>query len=171
MKADQVRTYIVERFPDLMVAENFGDIFFIYDPHGDLPPKRQMPFATIVVGDTYDSTSALATDGAFRLNIGLTKDTYLSLFGPVPTIRDENGVYATDYDYTVRDQLMPHPIYAGQHWACVVAPGVETFEALTPLLAEAYGFAARKDANWRARGRSGATGDNSGAVDGDPESR
>ncbi len=36
------------------------------------------------------------------------------------------------------DRLMPHPVYAGQSWACVLNPSTETFESSEPLLAVAY---------------------------------
>lgn len=133
------------------MAESSGDAFFGYDPDGDLPADRWLPFATIVTGDNYDSVSALSRPGAYRLNIGLTKATYSSWFGAAPTRRDEHGVLATGFDYSVRDQIMPHPIYASQHWVCVVNPGEATFGMIRPMLAEAYQFAVRKHANQRAR--------------------
>jgi hypothetical protein len=42
---------------------------------------------------------------------------------------------------------MPHPVYASQHWVCVVSPDEATLDAIRPLLAEAHEFAARKHAN------------------------
>lgn len=42
-------------------------------------------------------------------------------------------------DYTVLDQLLPHPVYAPQRWISVLNPSAATFETvLKPLLAEAY---------------------------------
>lgn len=47
---------------------------------------------------------------------------------------------------------MPHPHYASQYWVCVVSPSARTFdEEVRALLEEAYEFAARKQANRRAR--------------------
>ncbi|WP_406237909.1 DUF6194 family protein [Nocardia sp. NBC_01009] len=154
MDADEVKRYIGEKFEGVVVSGYLGDSFFIYDPNRDLPAKRQIPFATIVTGDNYDTVSALDHEDAYRLNISLTKDTFTAMFGQVPTRRDENGTLATDYDYAARDQLMPHPTYGAQHWVCVVNPSDETFDAIEPLLAEAYRFTARKHANWLARRRS-----------------
>jgi hypothetical protein len=48
------------------------------------------------------------------------------------------------YDFTVLDQLLPHPVYAPQSWVCVLNPSAETFERLRPLPAEAYGRVARR---------------------------
>ncbi len=129
------------------------DTFFIYDPDGDLPPERQMPFATIVTDDNYDRVSDLGRPGAYRLNIGVTKATYTALFGTPPTRRDEDGVLDTGFDYSVRDRLMPHPFYASQYWVCVVTPSEETLDTVRPMIAEAHEFAARKYANHQARQR------------------
>jgi len=125
------------------------DLFYLYDPAADLPPERQQPFATIVTGDHYEKVSNLDEPGAWRLNIGLTKATYTSLFGAVPTERDADWVLDSGHDYTARDTLMPHPFYASQHWVCIVSPADAT--PLLPLLQEAYDFAVRKHVNFQAR--------------------
>lgn len=151
MDAAALHDYIHDHFEGVNVAENAGDTFFIYDPDGDLPPERTFPFVTIVTGDHYDSVSALDQPGAYRLNIGLTKATYTGLFGTAPTDRDENGVLTTEFDYAATDSLMPHPIYASQHWVSIVTPSTASMETLKPLLDEAYEFAARKHTNQQAR--------------------
>lgn len=137
----------LKSFAGTRVMEAYGDTFFLYDPDGDLPPERRLPFATIVTGDNYERVSRLSEPGAYRLNIGLTKATYTAMFGAVPTERDEEGVLETGFDYAERDRVMPHPVYASQHWVCVVSPGEATLDAVRPLLAEAHAFAARKHAN------------------------
>jgi hypothetical protein len=151
MNANDMQRYICETFDGVNAMEASGDTFFIYDPDGDLPAKRQLPFATIVTGDRYDSVSHLSRLGAYRLNIGLTKATYSSLFGAAPTQRDERGVLETGSDYTTMDTVMPHPVYASQYWVSVVNPGEATMDAVRKLLAEAHGFAARKYANQQTR--------------------
>ena len=134
--------YICAAFDGVNAVEGYGDLFFLYDPDRDLPPERQLPFATIVTGDhDYDDFSDLDRPGAYRLNIGLTKATYATRFGAV----------TSPPDYAARDTLMPHPIYAAQHWVCVVDPGEATMATVETLLAEAHAFAARKHANYQAR--------------------
>ena len=63
-----------------------GDTFFIYDPDRALDPKQQFPFATIVTKDygEFDNASNLDRPGVFRLNVGVSKGTYRSLFGAQP---------------------------------------------------------------------------------------
>lgn len=138
-----MRRYISAEFDGIRVAEASGDSFFLYDPDGDLPPERQMPFATIVTGDHYDDVSKLDGRDAYRLNIGLTKATYTASFGDPPT------------DYAAENTLMPHPTYASQYWVCVVNPGEATLPTVRALLAEAHRYAARKYANYRRRAAAG----------------
>ncbi|NUS00290.1 MAG: hypothetical protein HOV67_34140 [Kribbellaceae bacterium] len=131
------------------VLEAQDDLFYLYDPAGDLPPERQQPFATIVTGDHYEKVSNLDEPGAWRLNLGLTKATYAELLGPVPTERDADWVLDSGHDYAARDVLMPHPFYASQHWVAIVSP--TDLDRLLPLIDEAYEFAVRKYSNQRAR--------------------
>jgi hypothetical protein len=78
--------------------------------------------------------SNLDRKGVFRLNIGLSSETYDSLF-------EAKGA---TYDFTQLDALMPHPVYGVNHWVCVLNPSVKTFETLKPLLAEAHARAAHR---------------------------
>lgn len=152
VNANELKRHLSETFDATNILENAGDTFFIYDPDRDLPPARQQPYVTIVTADNdYDHVSNLNEPNAYRLNIGLTKATYTSRFGTPPTTRDEHGMFDTGFDYTARDELMPHPAYASQYWVCVVNPSDATLDVLKPLLTEAHEFAARKYANHQAR--------------------
>ena len=151
MDAEDVRRYIVGTFDGIDVMTNEGDTFFVYDPLRNLPPERQQPFATIVTGDHYDTVSALDRPGAYRLNLGLTKQTYVARFGTPPTVRDEHSVLVSDVDYAAVDTLMPHPVYASQYWISIIEPSETNWPVVRGLLAEAHGFAARKHANHEAR--------------------
>lgn len=132
--------YICATFDGVNAVEGNADMFFLYDPDRDLPPERQMPFATIVTGDHYDDVSDLERPGTYRLNIGLTKAAYAARFAT-----------GTAPDYAAVDTLLPHPVYAAQHWVCVINPGEATLGTVETLLAEAYAFAARKHANQKNR--------------------
>jgi hypothetical protein len=151
MDASEMKRYICEEFDGLRVFDNAGDTFVLYDPDGDLPPERQIPFVTIVTDDRYDGVSGLGRPGAWRINIGLTKATYVAWFGAAPTRRDANGVLDTGFDHAAVDTVMPHPVYASHHWVCVVNPAEATLDTVRTMLAEAHGFAARKYANWARR--------------------
>jgi hypothetical protein len=107
-----------------------GNTFFFYDP------DHMIPFATLVTNDEYDQFSNLDRPGIFRLNIGVSKQTYESLFGPkTPHANPEEA----RYDFTALDRIIPHPVYGRQNWVCVLNPSEETFErSVKPLLSEAY---------------------------------
>ena len=120
-----------------------GDTFFIYDPQRNQDDHHRFPFATIVTKDygDFDCASNLNRPGVFRLNIGVGKETFHSLFGRQPAPPAETGVVDTGHDFTVLDQLLPHPVYAPQSWVCVLNPSDATFQEIRPLLAEAYNLA------------------------------
>lgn len=115
----------------------WGDSFFIYDPNRDLEETRRFPFATIVTQDygEFDNKSNLNRPGVFRLNIGVSKETFAKLFDP-----------SVAHDFTTLDRLMPHPEYGPNHFLCVLNPSDATFEAVKPLLREAYEIAVRRAA-------------------------
>jgi hypothetical protein len=81
----------------------------------------------------FDNASNLDRPGVFRLNIGVSKGTFATLFGA-----------KQNYDFTALDQVMPHPVYGKNHFVCVLNPSASTFEALKPQLAEAYEIAVKR---------------------------
>ena len=154
MDQDAIIQYVTDTFTGVEVVRptdgpGAGDTFFIYDPQHNLDPKRRFPFATIVTKDygDFDNASQLNRPNVFRLNIGVSRDTFRALFGPAPSAESD---HSTTYDFAALDRLMPHPVYAPQSWVCVLNPSPETFEAVKPLLAEAYSRAAARHARRQA---------------------
>ena len=156
--------YITDTFDgvDVVVASReagspevaWGDSFFSYDPGRDLPPDRRFPFATIVTKDyaDFDCASNLNRPSVFRLNVGVSKETYRSLFGAPPSRSGTDSDVESGYDFTALDQLLPHPVYGRMYWVCVLNPSAATFqEVVRPLLAEAYDLAVSKGARREAR--------------------
>lgn len=132
MNEASVTDYIMKTFPDVETTTNFGYTFFFYRS------DHMLPFATIASPDNeYESISNLNRPGVFRLNIGVSRETFQSLFGTAKV--DVSG-----YDFTALDVIMPHPDYSPQSFICVLSPSEETFERIRPLLAEAYDIAARR---------------------------
>jgi hypothetical protein len=101
----------------------WGDSFFTYD-------NEQLPFATIVVTDYpgFDTASDLNRPGVFRLNIAIGRTRFTELLG-YPPAAVPDGI-----DYTVTDQILPHPVYATQAWISILNPG----EHAKALLTEAH---------------------------------
>ena len=164
MDEASITQYITDTFDgvDVVVASRdagspeiaWGDTFFSYDPGRQLPPNRRFPFATIVTKDygDFDCASQLNRPGVFRLNIGVSKETYRSLFGPQPSPPPAGSVVETGHDFTALDQLLPHPVYAPMSWVCVLNPSAATFQAVRPLLAEAYQLTVGRNSKRETRG-------------------
>jgi hypothetical protein len=114
-----------------------GDTFFFTASQRDVDLTRRQPFATIVTKDygEFDNLSQLDRPGVFRLNIGVSRETFQSLFGYLP---GKESAKSAEYDYAALDKVMPHPIYAPQSFVCVLNPSLATFETIKPLLTEAY---------------------------------
>ncbi len=155
MDQDAIIQYVTDTFTGIEMLRptdgpGAGDTFIYYDPQRDRDPTHQLPFATIVTKDygEFDKTSQLNRPDVSRLNIGVSRDTFRALFGYAPGEDDTQG---TTYDFAALDRLMPHPIYAPQSWVCVLNPGPETFEAVKPLLADAYSRAAIQYASRHAK--------------------
>lgn len=125
--------YITETFAGVETTTAYGYTFLFYGS------ERKLPFATLAASDNeYDRVSKLDRPGVFRLNIGVRKPTFQSLFGT-------GNVDVSAYDFSTLDTIMPHPDYAAQSWICVLSPSDATFQqTVQPLLAEAYDVAVER---------------------------
>lgn len=107
--------------------ENFGYAFFFVG--GD----HRLPFMTVADSDNeYDNVSGLSREGVFRVNIGMSRETFASLVG---------GQGSETPDYTALDVFMPHPDYAKQNFVCILSPTGENEEVTKALISEAHGIA------------------------------
>jgi hypothetical protein len=132
MDENGITDYIINTFAGVETATNLGYTFLFYGP------DRMLPFTTIATADNEgDRVSNLDRPGVFRLNIGVSKPTFLALLGT-------GKVDISAYDFTALDTIMPHPDYAAQSWICVLNPSDTTFHKLRPLLNEAYELAVRR---------------------------
>jgi hypothetical protein len=129
-----ITDYIMNTFAGVETMTTLGYTFFFYGP------DRMLPFTTIATADNEgDRVSNLDRPGVFRLNIGVSRQTFQVLFRT-------GKVDVSAYDFTALDTIMPHPDYAAQSWLCVLNPGDTTFQQLRPLLSEAYDLAVRRAA-------------------------
>jgi hypothetical protein len=127
-----VVAYIVETWPETDVVEAMNAWFFSLDRE-----KHWPNYATLVTTDEHDDASNLSRPGAFRLNMGVDRETFervAAAAGSAP-------------DYTAVDRVMPHPVYAAQRWICIVNPSEPTFrEVVMPLLRIAHDRLAKQRA-------------------------
>jgi predicted DNA-binding protein (MmcQ/YjbR family) len=132
MSLAAITRYLVETFDDVQHDDTTGDVFYF---HG---ADRMIPFATIVTRDNdFDHVSRLDRPGVYRLNVGVSPATQQAAVDPAP----EGG-----HDHSALDRLMPHWYYGRAGWVSVLNPSPTTFEALKPLLAEAYQAATKRQA-------------------------
>jgi hypothetical protein len=93
-----------------------------------LDEKHWPNFATIVTTDEHDTDSNLSRPDVFSLNIGVDRSTF-----------EQVARLAPEPDYTTLDRLLPHPVYARQHWICFLNPSPSRFdEVVIPLLRLAH---------------------------------
>ena len=125
---------------------SWGDTFFFYDPNHSLPPGSSFPFATIVTKDygDFDCASNLNRPGVFRLNVGIGRETYRSLFGSQTCLSDAGDAGEGDHDFTALNKIKPHPVYGKMFWVCVLNPSAATFQTVKPLLGEAYDLVVKR---------------------------
>jgi hypothetical protein len=150
MNDTAISQYIIGTFEGVDVEINSYGSFFFYNPDPTVPPDHRFPFVTLVTDDSNDQFSDLNRPEVFRVNIGISKQTFRALFGTpqLPSVKESaaaSGTTLGGYDFTALDQVMPHPVYSQMFWVCVLAPGDETFATtVQPLLAEAYDLAVSK---------------------------
>lgn len=108
--------------------EAFGYLFFFV---GD---DHRLPFVTIANSDQdYDNVSKLDREGVFRINIGVSRETFKNLIA-------EPG--AEPVDYSVLNAFLPHPEYSRQNFVCILNPSGENAEITRKLIVEAHSIAA-----------------------------
>src|SRR5678815_962784 len=99
-----ISKYILETFAGVDVITASGNSFFFYDQ------DNKIPFVTIVTTNEYDDVSDLERPGVYRLNIGISKQTYQTMFAT----ETPDGIeirHTEGHDFTALDKLMPHPVY------------------------------------------------------------
>lgn len=129
MNQSEVEAF-VEKLENVEREENFGYIFyFVGDDH-------RLPFVTIGHSDNdFDKVSNLDREGVFRVNIGVSRETFNSLLADPGT---EN------IDYSVLDVFLPHPHYAKQNFVCILNPSGQNAETTKRLIREAHSIAAAR---------------------------
>jgi SAM-dependent methyltransferase len=127
MNETAIHTYLTS-LAGVQTVEKDGDIYYF------VGSEHMFPFVTLVTGDRHDTVSNLDRPGVYRLNVGVSKTTFQSLF---PKGEGEP-------DYAALDQILPHPVYGKMYWVCVLNPSVETFETVKSLITEAHETAAKK---------------------------
>ena len=127
MTQAEVEAFMAE-LENVQREENFGySFFFVGDDH-------RLSFVTIANSDNdFDNVSNLNREGVFRINIGVSKETFKNL------IAEPSSELV---DYSVLNVFLPHPHYSRQHFVCILNPSNENVETTKKLIVEAHSIAA-----------------------------
>lgn len=123
MSLQKIESYITESLENVQRLESLGYSLFFYGN------DHILPFVSIAKSDNeYDGVSNLNRDGVFRVNIGVSKETFNRLFNDPKK----------EWDYTKLNSFMPHPHYSAQHFICILNPVEEKLEETIAFISEAH---------------------------------
>ncbi|MCI8809419.1 MAG: hypothetical protein HFF84_04690 [Oscillibacter sp.] len=143
MTPSAILNYCLKNLDGTVLGNSWGEQGIFYNPDGKL--KRGIYVLTIKEKDgDHDKSSKLDRKDIYRVNLGVRKNTFSKMFGPIPKRPDKGGIVNMDYDFTLTNTFLPHPVYAWMGWICICNPSEKCFEALKPLIQESYEFAKEK---------------------------
>ena len=144
MTIDEIITAIKNEYTGLVVRENWGETGVFYNPESLL--KKGIYLMTFKEKDgKHDASSNLKRKNVYRLNIGISKNTFLELFESIPKRPSAGEIVEMNFDFSQTNRIMPHPIYAWMKWVCILNPSHKTFQTLLlPLIHEGYLLAVEK---------------------------
>ncbi len=129
MNQAEIEEFVAE-MENVQREENYGYVFFFV---GD---DHRLSFVTIANSDNeWDSVSNLSREGVFRVNIGISKETFKSLI-----VKSDDQLI----DYSALNTFLPHPEYAQQNFICILNPSGENVQTTKKLITEAYAIAAKR---------------------------
>lgn len=139
MTVNELIQRIQLNYPMLSENKNWGERGLFYNPNQQFPKGAYVLTFKEKDGPN-DAASHLNADDRYRLNLKLSKKTFMTLFHALPNRPAAGHVIEGDYDFTARDRIMPHPIYGWMTWMCVLNPTLETIEHMENLglFEEAY---------------------------------
>jgi hypothetical protein len=135
---------------ELRLEAYYGERSVFYNPRGIAP--LGVIFASVKERDgPNDAAARLSRPGVWRLAFAMPADAFAARSDGVPA-RPLKGraVALPGWDLTRLDELAPHPVYAWMGWVQILSPSRDSFEQLTPLLAQSLALAR---ARWQDRGR------------------
>ena len=137
MTAQELEIWILDNYEDIIVTDAYRERSFFYNPSRLLP--KGIYFTTLKESDgPNDKASDLNRNEVYRISLGIGKREYEKLFGPTPKRASKGDVVDIDFDFTVLQILMPHPVYAWMGWVAMNSPSKNQLEILKRLLDISY---------------------------------
>lgn len=132
-----ISNYLLKNFQGLKSINAWGEISLFYNPDNLL--KRGIYFCTIKEKDgENDGASNLNRIGIFRMNFGVSKNTFKGIFQTVPKRPTKGKCIEGNYDFQALDTLIPHPVYGWMAWVCILNPSIQSLDELELLIEESY---------------------------------
>lgn len=137
IETDTVHDHLVTALPGVVPKAAWGETSYFYNP--GLRFERGTYFATIKEQDgDNDRASNLDRPDIWRLNMGVSKQTFVSLFGHPPARPGKGQAIEGPWDFHQTDRITPHPVYGWMSWLAVLNPSAETWSRCVPLLEDAH---------------------------------
>lgn len=135
--------YLRSHFSGLNEIDAWGEKSFFYNP--DRMLKRGVYFCTLKEKDgNNDKASGLNRDSIFRVNFGISKQTFLGIFHALPKRPSKGNVIDGSYNFKALDILTPHPVYGWMAWVSILNPSIHSWDKIQELLAEGYQITCKK---------------------------
>lgn len=139
MELNNLIARINANYPDLNEDKNWGERGLFYNP------ERQFSKGAYVLtfkekDGKNDSASNLSARNKYRLNLKVSKTTFIKLFKYIPKRPVAGKVIEGSYNFTQLNTIMPHPIYGWMTWIGVINPTLKTIEMMEQegMFEEAY---------------------------------
>lgn len=143
MSPDEILKYCLENLEGTVLVNSWGERGIFYNPGNML--KRGVYVLTVKEKDgEHDKSSYLSRENIYRVNLGVRKTTFITMFGSIPKRPAKGGTVDMNYDFSATNQILPHPVYAWMAWICSLNPSEKTFNELMPLIQEAYEYTKEK---------------------------
>ncbi len=143
---DFIVSQLVENYSGLRIIQAWGETSLFYNPDDAL--KRGIYFCTFKNKDgTNDKASHLYRKDVFRMNFGISKKTFVSVFNTIPKRPVKGGIIVGAYDFQAYDILTPHPIYGWMAWVSILNPSKFSLQKLKIFIDESYELCTQKYKN------------------------
>ena len=137
MNSSELELWILQNYEGLLVTNAYRERSFFFNPDKSL--LKGIYFATIKESDgPNDRASKLDREGIYRLSIGIGKRQYKEMFGEIPKRPAKGNIVSLDLDFSILNEVVPHPIYAWMGWICILNPELEKIDSIKNLLDISY---------------------------------
>lgn len=141
--SDEILSYCIKNLWGTVFRSCYGEKCIFYNPENKL--KHGIYVLTIKEKDgNNDKSSNLNREGIYRVNFGVTKNTFINKFGFIPNRHLKGNTVDMHYNFSTLNMLLPHPVYAWMSWMCILNPDTNSFNHIKQFINESYECAKEK---------------------------